>query len=955
MPKLSFDSKDMKGVGAFIALLFMSLLLMLSVGIYLARVSYQNTKLTLTAEAQATNAARAGVVDALSWFRRQPTQPVHCSDPNFYPDYAFYPSSATGDTLDSTIGLVKEFQISNDQPLWMRYEVKRAVSANSIDPEAARDVTDKRIEGGVRGSGLVWSIVSTGYIFRKMDPNLPYNIAPNEIKARAKIATQFRRLSLNVPAGLVMRSLQMAGGGASALTINNAARVASRKSGIPAINYYSGSSASPIYQGTANSGNIIGGVAALSASAPKYLDPLTVFGVGKDEYRLMADITSSNFPTDFPANFPEMSLVFIDGNATFTATNPLRGSGILYVTGNLTLQANSNALFNGLIFVEGNFSMYAPALVSGAVMVGGASVLIDGTGDTSEIDYDENVLADVRQQIAQYREDRSSYFPQNNNDVQDVAALLISGVSVSGITTNSALVTWSTDRPGESWVEYGLDTNYGNSSGDTTLAVGHSVSLSGLVPNTVYHFRVKSVDSANNPVYSGDNSFTTTAPPPPVISGVNITGFTVGSIPGTIKAANVEWLTDTLSNSAVEYGLTAGYGTTGSNGTLVTAHSLGVDALSPNTLYHYRVKSTDAYGSQSVSSDYTFTTPPGAFTSNSSMNYARAVHSATLLTNGKVLVAGGSDSSNNALASAELYDPVTGTWATTGSMNHSRYNHQAFLLTNGKVLVFAGNSGAGGYATAEIYDPVAGTWSTTGSMSIDRDSEAASLLSDGRVLVAGGYSSTLIASLSTAEIYDPGTGTWSTTGSLHSVRTASFGLLPAALLTNGKVIIGDGGFTYSTAEIYDPGSGTWSTSNMNSYMNNNTVTRLTDGKVLFVGCQTQLSFVRTTTEELYDPGTGTWSTMPDPLKPLPWLIREFHSATQLSNGKVLVAGGDDSMIYLSTTELYDPVAGTWSTTGNLSGPRMMHTATVLTNGKVLIAGGTPDNTIALSTVELYVP
>ena len=125
------------------------------------------------------------------------------------------------------------------------------------------------------------------------------------------------------------------------------------------------------------------------------------------------------------------------------------------------------------------------------------------------------------------------------------------------------------------------------------------------------------------------------------------------------------------------------------------------------------------------------------FNTTGSMSVARSRHTATLLNNGKVLVAGGGGGSS-CFASAELYDPATGTWSTTGSMNVARSGHTATLLNNGKVLVAGGTGGSLPFASAELYDPATGTWSTTGSMNVSRGHHTATLLNNGKVLVAGG-------------------------------------------------------------------------------------------------------------------------------------------------------------------------------------------------------------------------
>src|SRR5438128_489780 len=117
----------------------------------------------------------------------------------------------------------------------------------------------------------------------------------------------------------------------------------------------------------------------------------------------------------------------------------------------------------------------------------------------------------------------------------------------------------------------------------------------------------------------------------------------------------------------------------------------------------------------------------GTWSATGSMATVRDLHTATLLASGKVLVAGG-DNSSGALASAELYDPALGTWSATGSMATARDLHTATLLpSSGKVLVAGGFNGSP-LASAELYDPVAGSWVTTGGMNTARDYHTATLL-----------------------------------------------------------------------------------------------------------------------------------------------------------------------------------------------------------------------------------
>jgi hypothetical protein len=189
-----------------------------------------------------------------------------------------------------------------------------------------------------------------------------------------------------------------------------------------------------------------------------------------------------------------------------------------------------------------------------------------------------------------------------------------------------------------------------------------------------------------------------------------------------------------------------------------------------------------------------------------SMNVARTQHTSTLLANGKVLVAGGTNSNPLALASAELYDPGTGFFTLTGSMASGRYQSTAVLLTDGRVLVAGGNTGSASLASAELYDPSQGNWSATGSMATARSLATATLLTSGKVLIAGGDANPAMpAVLATAEVYDPATGSFASAGTMATARES----YAASLLPSGLVLV-SGGFTggipplTSTAELFNP-------------------------------------------------------------------------------------------------------------------------------------------------------
>lgn len=129
----------------------------------------------------------------------------------------------------------------------------------------------------------------------------------------------------------------------------------------------------------------------------------------------------------------------------------------------------------------------------------------------------------------------------------------------------------------------------------------------------------------------------------------------------------------------------------------------------------------------------------GTFTLTGRMHTVRGTgHTATLLADGRVLVAGGFDA--GAMQTAEIYDPATGSWNNTGDLVQSRGGQKANLLPNGKVLISGGDGGGSlptPLSSAELFDPATGTWSSTGAMHQKREDHTATSLPDGRVLVAG--------------------------------------------------------------------------------------------------------------------------------------------------------------------------------------------------------------------------
>ena len=254
----------------------------------------------------------------------------------------------------------------------------------------------------------------------------------------------------------------------------------------------------------------------------------------------------------------------------------------------------------------------------------------------------------------------------------------------------------------------------------------------------------------------------------------------------------------------------------------------------------------------------------GKWTMTGSMHEPRWTQTATLLPSGKVLVAGGAAADcfqttcSKIQASAELYDPHTGVWTLTGAMHQARARHTATLLPDGQVLVAGGvvdtpNGGRKALAGAELYNPHTGKWTLTGSMHAAALEDGATLLPNGLVLVFGGNS--LTAGNKGAELYHPHTGSWATTGSLLHSTDFETGQTPA-LLGNGEVLVVSGSLTkHGTAELYSPQTGAWTlTGSLHAFPFGVPMTVLPSGQVLVAdGSPPYNNSIFLASAELYNP------------------------------------------------------------------------------------------------------
>ncbi len=270
----------------------------------------------------------------------------------------------------------------------------------------------------------------------------------------------------------------------------------------------------------------------------------------------------------------------------------------------------------------------------------------------------------------------------------------------------------------------------------------------------------------------------------------------------------------------------------------------------------------------------------------------RVGHTATLLPNGKVLIAGGSagrlsEGGPGIVATTEIFDPTTGRFTAGPMMTSPRNGHAAVLLPNNKVLIIGGtDQDERPLKTAEIYDPATNRFTTTASMNVARLPRPAVLLQDGRVLVTGGWQGSGIASRA-AEVFDPKTSSWTAVGDMTEPREKH----AAILLADGRVLIIGGAHENTwrpvdSMEVFDPATNRFTAiGNMEAkrFKLPDGAVALKDGTTLIAGGAAEM--------ELYDAATRTTSrvaSLPDPIY--------FASATRLHDGRVLIAGGYGSGI-----------------------------------------------------------
>ncbi|HEB52259.1 MAG TPA: hypothetical protein ENI87_03275 [bacterium] len=393
-----------QGTALIFALMFTTVVVgIVMTGTLTLKSQITNNRTLFITSYQAVMAARSGITEALSWMRRQTSQPVTTFAPRL--DETAVPPVL--DTDEPDIGLVRDFRISGN--LWARYEVWKEWAA---DPDPARlawrlqyqcsDISPQKSLGAM---GSAWRLRSVGYVYRRLDANKAFNEKPNVVLSTELVETDAMRLSINLPG---QAAVNVSDG--NSCIINTNGRI--RGNGVAGIYYPAGS-------GTPTTGpkseNRVLGIPALSPGGTYDDSYEAVFGVTYGELSSMADTIVTD-PADFPNPLPENGLVIVDIGSTLTldSSTPLSGAGVVIVRGNLVMNSGNNSLFSGLLYVEGSFTLRAPSEINGSVICTG-NMTVQGSGDYATINYDENALNTVMTNFGSYRRTNSLFLPRREN------------------------------------------------------------------------------------------------------------------------------------------------------------------------------------------------------------------------------------------------------------------------------------------------------------------------------------------------------------------------------------------------------------------------------------------------------------------------------------------------------------------------------------------------------------
>lgn len=403
---------------ALVAVIFalsLALLILMTLSVQTLNTT-RTLQLRLNYQGQGMNAAQAGLIEGLDWFRRQVGQPVNTFNP-----IRNLPTTNDTDVVTNPVSLNRDYLISQPGRVWGHYELIRGTPSGTTN---VVDLTQQR-RGNLAGTGNVWQLQALGVAYVRNNPAVAWNVPPNLVIARRTLLAEIQRVTLNLPANAAVIIQQPGAAGANCrigTAGNSRARVIGGAAGVGVA--YVGPGI--ILTDAGPPPATLSGTPATSAglNASQFTIP-NVFGVSTiSDLSALADISATSVAA-VPNPIRTMSIILLNGNQVFNSANPLNGSGVLIVNGNLTIDGGPSA-YNGIIFVTGNYLQIGPSTVNGTVMLGGAAstFTIRGAVDFAEIFHDRFILQQVNLQLANYRFSRPAYVPCNPGDPRCTTSLI---------------------------------------------------------------------------------------------------------------------------------------------------------------------------------------------------------------------------------------------------------------------------------------------------------------------------------------------------------------------------------------------------------------------------------------------------------------------------------------------------------------------------------------------------
>ena len=543
----------------------------------------------------------------------------------------------------------------------------------------------------------------------------------------------------------------------------------------------------------------------------------------------------------------------------------------------------------------------------------------------------------------------------------DTTPPVVSAVSTGTPTSTAATVSWATDEPSSSQVLYGTSTAYGSSTTpDPALVTTHTQQVTGLSPNTAYHFAVRSADAAGNVATSADGTFTTAAPatdttPPTVQVTAPADQSTVsGTIGVTANAADdtgvvgVQFAVDGVALGAED--ASAPYATSWAT----TAVQDGSHVVS--------ARARDAAGNTASAS--VTVTVGNAVTDPSVVGSWGAVQAwpevsihAALTDTGKILTWQGDFSQGG---QQYVLDPATGATTQVPNAAADLFCAGQAVLADGRILVVGGTATNGGLGitTVTAFDPATQTWQTLAPMHHPRWYPTATTLADGRVLVTSGSNTTGTDIVQVPEVYDPKTNTWTDL----TTATRNIPYYPFVYqLPDGRVLQSGASEEPTSTIALDPSTQQWSTLDSRA-LDAASITNYAPGKFLKAGSASDGGFTGQSASTAYtldlNQAGATWQPTASMAYP-----RSFVNLTTLPDGTVLATGGGTDKSGQVTAnavmpaEVWNPATGTWRTVASMSVPRLYHSvAVLLPDGRVFVSGSGGDTGVAdQKSYQMYSP